>query len=142
MEGNMAGAQNKRNSPGAFRSCLIPYKDQIFTWWFDDRKSAREIQALLAEQFGLEVNWSTITRFIKVRSQKADPHERSVHLQQRNTAQELSYPSVSVKSSQESCGKQVLTDKRKNGNIIQMLRNTSAQELGRMADEALERKGK
>ena len=65
-----------------------------------------------------------------------------VHLQQRNTAQELSYPSVSVKSSQESCGKQVLTDKRKKGNIIQMLRNTSAQELGRMADEALERKRK
>ena len=138
----MAGAQNKRNSPGAFRSCLIPYKDQIFTWWFDDRKSAREIQTLLAEQFGLEVHWSTITRFIKVRSQKADPHERPVHLQQRNTAQELSYPSVSVKSSQESCGKQVLTDKRKKGNIIQMLRNTSAQELGRMADEALERKRK
>ena len=27
----MAGAQNKRNSPGAFRSCLIPYKNQIFT---------------------------------------------------------------------------------------------------------------
>ena len=141
----MAGAQNKRNSPGAFRSCLIPYKDQIFTWWFDDRKSAREIQALLAEQVGLEVHWSTITRFIKVRSRKADPHEtheRPVHLQQRNTAQELSYPSVSVKSSQESCGKQVLTDKRKKGNIIQMLRNTSAQELGRMADEALERKRK
>ena len=67
MEGNMAGAQNKRNSPGAFRSCLIPYKDQIFTWWFDDRKSDREIQTLLAEQFGLEVHWSTITRFIKVR---------------------------------------------------------------------------
>ena len=138
----MAGAQNKRNSPGAFRSCLIPYKDQIFTWWFDDRKSAREIQALLAEQVGLEVHWSTITRFIKVRSRKADPHERPVHLQQRNTVQELSYPSVSVKSSQESCGKQVLTDKRKKGNIIQMLRNTSAQELGRMADEALERKRK
>lgn len=138
----MAGVQNKRNSPGAFRSCLIPYKDQIFTWWFDDRKSAREIQTLLAEQFGLEVHWSTITRFIKVRSRKADPHERPVHLQQRNTAQELSYPSVSVKSSQESCGKQVLTDKRKKGNIIQMLRNTSAQELGRMADEALERKRK
>ena len=138
----MAGAQNKRNSPGAFRSCLIPYKDQIFTWWFDDRKSAREIQTLLAEQFGLEVHWSTITRFIKVRSREADPHERPVHLQQRNTAQELSYPSVSVKSSQESCGKQVLTDKRKKGNIIQMLRNTSAQELGRMADEALERKRK
>ena len=52
----MAGAQNKRNSPGAFRSCLIPYKNQIFTWWFDDRKSAREIQTLLAEQFGLEVH--------------------------------------------------------------------------------------
>ncbi len=136
----MAGVQNKRNSPGAFRSCLIPYKDQIFIWWFDDRKSAREIQVLLAEQFGLEVHWSTITRFIKVRSRKADPHERPVHSQQKNTAQELSYPSVSVKSSQESCSKQVLTDKRKKGNIIQMLRNTSAQELGRMADEALEQK--
>lgn len=72
----MAGAQNKRNSPGAFRSCLIPYKNQIFTWWFDDRKSAREIQMLLAEQFGLEVHWSTLTRFIKVRSRKPDPHER------------------------------------------------------------------
>ena len=135
----MAGAQNKRNSPGAFRSCLIPYKDQIFTWWFDDRKSAREIQTLLAKQFGLEVHWSTITRFIKVRSRKTEPHEKTAHLQQRNIAQELPYPLGSVKSSQESCGKQVLADKR---NIIQMLRNTSAQELGRMADEALERKRK
>lgn len=136
----MAGAQNKRNSPGAFRSCLIPYKDQIFTWWFDDRKSAREIQALLAEQFGVEVHWSTITRFIKVRSRKPDPHERPVHLQQRNIAQELSYPPASVEISGESSGKQVLPNRSNGGNIIQMLKNTSAQELGRMADEAKEKK--
>ena len=92
----MAGAQNKRNSPGAFRSCLIPYKDQIFTWWFDDRKSAREIQTLLAEQFGLEVHWSTITRFIKVRSQKADPHEKPAHLvafEKGTSSSHISFPS-------------------------------------------------
>ena len=138
----MAGAQNKRNSPGAFRSSLIPYKNQIFTWWFDDRKSAREIQTLLAEQFGLEVHWSTITRFIKVRSRKTDPHERPAHLQQRNIMQKLPYPSVSVKISGESSGKQVLPNRSNGGNIIQMLKNTSAQELGRMADEASERKKK
>ena len=92
----MAGVQNKRNSPGAFRSCLIPYKDQIFTWWFDDRKSAREIQALLAEQFGVEVHWSTITRFIKVRSRKADPHEKPAHLMtfaKETSSSHISFPS-------------------------------------------------
>ncbi len=61
---------------GAFRSCLIPYKEQIFTWWFDEKKTAREIQALLLENFQIEVHFSTITRFIKVRTRKADPHER------------------------------------------------------------------
>ena len=90
----MAGAQNKRNTPGAFRSCLIPYQEQIFIWWFDERKSAREIQTLLAEQYGLEVHWSTITRFIKVRSRKADPHERPSHLKQGEKETDSPVPEI------------------------------------------------
>lgn len=134
----MAGAQNKRNSPGAFRSCLIPYKDQIFIWWFDDRKSAREIQALLAEQFGLEVHWSTITRFIKVRSRKADPHEKPAHL--------MTFAKVSSShTSPESVLKTHSNDQNRHAEgerLLQILKNSTPQELGRMADEAMERKRK
>ena len=118
--GNMAGAQNKRNSPGAFRSCLIPYQEQIFTWWFDERKSAREIQTLQAEQYGLEVHWSTITRFIKVRSRKPDPHERPSHLKQSEKETDSPVPEI-----------------RKG--FLEILMNSTPQELGRMADEARER---
>lgn len=116
----MAGAQNKRNSPGAFRSCLIPYQEQIFTWWFDERKSAREIQTLLAEQYGLEVHWSTITRFIKVRSRKPDPHERPLHLKQSEKETDSPVPEI-----------------RKG--FLEILMNSTPQQLGRMADEARER---
>lgn len=137
----MAGAQNKRNSPGAFRSCLIPYKNQIFTWWFDDRKSAREIQTLLAEQFGLEVHWSTITRFIKVRSRKADPHEKHAHLMtfaKETSSSHISYPSESVSKTHLNNRNRHAEGER----LLQILKNSTPQELGRMADEAMERKRK
>ena len=136
----MAGAQNKRNSSGAFRSCLIPYKALIFAWWFEDRKSAREIQTLLVEQFGLEVHWSTITRFIKVRSRKADPHEKPTHLLQKEQPRSAAYFAVPSEDDQAASEEQILPNQPEKGNIIQMLRNTSAQELGRMADEAQEQK--
>ena len=141
MDGNMAGAQNKRNSPGAFRSSLIPYKNQIFTWWFDDRKSAREIQTLLAEQFGLEVHWSTITRFIKVRSRKTDPHERPAHLMtfaKETSSSHISRPSESVLKAHSNNRNRHAEGER----LLQILKNSTPQELGRMADEALERKKK
>ena len=141
MDGNMAGAQNKRNSPGAFRSSLIPYKNQIFTWWFDDRKSAREIQTLLAEQFGLEVHWSTITRFIKVRSRKTDPHERPAHLMtfaKETSSSHISRPSESVLKTHSNNRNRHAEGER----LLQILKNSTPQELGRMADEALERKKK
>lgn len=137
----MAGAQNKRNSPGAFRSCLIPYKDQIFTWWFDDRKSAREIQMLLAKQFGLEVHWSTITRFIKVRSRKTDPHEKPAHL----VVFEKETFSSHIFSSSESVSKTHSNNRNRHTEgerLLQILKNSTPQELGRMADEARERKRK
>lgn len=137
----MAGAQNKRNSPGAFRSCLIPYKNQIFTWWFDDRKSAREIQTLLAEQFGLEVHWSTITRFIKVRSRKADPHEKPAHLvafEKGMSSSHISFPSESVSRTHSNNRNRHAEGER----LLQILKNSTPQELGRMADEAMERKRK
>ena len=137
----MAGVQNKRNSPGAFRSCLIPYKNQIFTWWFDDRKSAREIQMLLAEQFGLEVHWSTITRFIKVRSRKADPHEKHAHLMtfaKETSSSHISYPSESVSKTHSNDQNRHAEGER----LLQILKNSTPQELGRMADEAMERKRK
>ena len=137
----MAGAQNKRNSPGAFRSCLIPYKDQIFIWWFDDRKSAREIQALLAEQFGLEVHWSTITRFIKVRSRKADPHEKPAHLvafEKGTSSSHISFPSESVSKTHSNDPDRHAEGER----LLQILKNSTPQELGRMADEAQEQKRK
>ena len=62
--------------------------------WFDDRKSAREIQMLLAEQFGLEVRWSTITRLIKVRTRKPDPQERPTHLKQGEKETESPVPEI------------------------------------------------
>ena len=96
------------------------YQEQIFTWWFDERKSAREIQTLLAEQYGLEVHWSTITRFIKVRSRKTDPHERPSHLKQGEKGTDSPVPKI-----------------RKG--FLEILMNSTPQELGRMADEAREK---
>ena len=76
----MAGAQNKKNTPGAYKSSLIPYKEQIFAWWFDERLSSAEIQKRLKEQFNIEIHATSITRFIRVRRLKPDPRERPPHL--------------------------------------------------------------
>ena len=44
-----------RMHPGAFRSCLIPFTDQILDWWYDDLLTAAEIQRRLKTE-GLEVS--------------------------------------------------------------------------------------
>ncbi|MPN56900.1 hypothetical protein SDC9_204593 [bioreactor metagenome] len=57
---------------GPFKSCLIPHKEFIFTSWYIERKPAREIQRTLAEQYGIKVAISTITRFIRVRRERPE----------------------------------------------------------------------
>ena len=41
--------ENKQNHmhPGALKSCLIPFTDQIFDWWYDDHLSVAEIRRRL-----------------------------------------------------------------------------------------------
>ena len=52
-----------RMHPGAFRSCLIPFTDQILDWWYDDLLTAAEIQRRLKAE-GLDVARTTVMRFI------------------------------------------------------------------------------
>ena len=143
-----------RMHPGAFRSCLIPFTDQILDWWYDDLFTAAEIQRRLKAE-GLDVARTTVTRFIKVREQRASKRKRPPALRKKNTisaeqpvipppsqtqslclgtaALPASEPTKNIPSAQQT--------KQQAGNrLFQILKNTSVQELGRMADEAKEKR--
>ena len=72
-----------RMHPGAFRSCLIPFTDQILEWWYDDLLTAAEIQRRLKAE-GLDVARTTVMRFIKVREQRAAKRKRPPALRKEN----------------------------------------------------------
>ena len=143
-----------RMHPGAFRSCLIPFTDQILDWWYDDLFTAAEIQRRLKAE-GLDVARTTVMRFIKVREQRASKRKRPPALRKKN-AISAEHPVISSTPQTQSStlGTAALPasetaksippaqqTKRQTGNrLFQILKNTSAQEFGRMADEALERK--
>ena len=145
-----------RMHPGAFRSCLIPFTDQILDWWYDDLLTAAEIQRRLKAE-GLDVARTTVMRFIKVREQRAAKRKRPAALRKKNTIS-AEYPVISsTPQTQSLClGTAALPAfeptknippaqqrKQQAGNrLFQILKKTSAQELGRMADEALEQKKK
>ena len=140
--------------PGAFRSCLIPFTDQILDWWYDDLLTAAKIQRRLKAE-GLDVARTTVMRFIKVREQRASKRKRPPALRKKNTIsaeQPVIPPTTQTQSSTLGTATlpasepaksipPVQQKKQQAGNrLFQILKNTSAQELGRMADEALERK--
>ena len=142
--------------PGAFRSCLIPFTDQILDWWYDDLLTAAEIQRRLKAE-GLDVARTTVMRFIKVREQRAAKRKRPPALRKKNTIsaeQPVIPPTTQTQSSTLGTATlpasepaksipPVQQKKQQAGNrLFQILKNPSAQELGRMADEALERKKK
>ena len=142
-----------RMHPGAFRSCLIPFTDQILDWWYDDLLTAAEIQRRLKAE-GLEVARTTVMRFIKVREQRAANRKRPAALRKKNTMS-AAHPVISpTPQTQFPCSgtaalpaseptkniPPVQPTKRQAGNrLFQILKNTSAQELGRMADEEREK---
>ena len=143
-----------RMHPGAFRSCLIPFTDQILDWWYDDLLTAAEIQRRLKAE-GLDVARTTVMRFIKVREQRAAKRKRPPALRKKNTIsaeQPVIPPTTQTQSSTLGTATlpasepaksipPVQQKKQQAGNrLFQILKNTSAQELGRMADEALELK--
>ena len=145
-----------RMHPGAFKSCLIPFTDQILDWWYDDLLTAAEIQRRLKAE-GLDVARTTVMRFIKVREQRAAKRKRPAALRKKNTISAEHPVIASTPQTQSPCpGTAALpaseptknihpTQQRKQqaGNrLFQILKNTSAQELGRMADEAEEQKRK
>ena len=94
----MAGAQNKKDTPGAFKSCLIPYTEQILNWWYDERLYATKIQQRLLPEFDIEVHRTTLSRFIKVRHLRPDPHRRPAYLH-NNVSEQI--PAVQSKTSQK-----------------------------------------
>ena len=142
-----------RMHPGAFRSCLIPFTDQILDWWYDDLLTAAEIQRRLKAE-GLDVARTTVMRFIKVREQRASKRKRPPALRKKNTIsaeQPVIPPTTQTQSSTLGTATlpasepaksipPVQQKKQQAGNrLFQILKNTSAQELGRMADEAKEK---
>ena len=142
-----------RMHPGAFRSCLIPFTDQILDWWYDDLLTAAEIQRRLKAE-GLDVARTTVMRFIKVREQRAAKRKRPSALRKKNTIsaeQPVIPPTTQTQSSTLGTATlpasepaksipPVQQKKQQAGNrLFQILKNTSAQELGRMADEAQEK---
>ena len=137
-----------RMHPGAFRSCLIPFTDQILDWWYDDLLTAAEIQRRLKAE-GFDVARTTVMRFIKVREQRASKRKRPPALRKKNTIS-AEHPVIPpTTQTQSSCSGTAAfptsettaqQTKQKVGNrLFQILKNTSAQELGRMADEAKEK---
>ena len=145
-----------RMHPGAFRSCLIPFTDQILDWWYDDLFTAAEIQRRLKAE-GLDVARTTVMRFIKVREQRASKRKRPPALRKKNTisaehpeipppskTQSLCLGTAALPASEtaKSISSAQQTKQQAGNRLFQILKNTSAQELGRMADEALERKRK
>ena len=143
-----------RMHPGAFRSCLIPFTDQILDWWYDDLLTAAEIQRRLKAE-GLDVARTTVMRFIKVREQRAAKRKRPPALRKKNTISaeqpvipppfqtQSPYSGTAALSASEPTKRISSVQQRKpqaGNRLFQILKNTSAQELGRMADEALERK--
>ena len=75
----MTEEQKNRMHPGAYKSCLIPYAEAIFTWWYDEQLPATEIQRRL-KNAGMTVSLSTITRFIKVRERLAARRQKPENL--------------------------------------------------------------
>ena len=75
----MTEEQKNRMHPGAYKSCLIPYAEAIFTWWYDEQLPATEIQRRL-KNTGMTVSLSTITRFIKVRERLAARRQKPENL--------------------------------------------------------------
>ena len=75
----MTEDQKKRMHPGAYKSCLTPYAEAIFSWWYDEQLPAAEIQRRL-KQAGIVVSLSTITRFIKVRERLAAKRQKPANL--------------------------------------------------------------
>ena len=75
----MTEEQKKRMHPGAYKSCLIPYAEAIFTWWYDEQLPATEIQRRL-KNAGMTVSLSTIIRFIKVRERLAARRKKPENL--------------------------------------------------------------
>ena len=145
-----------RMHPGAFRSCLIPFTDQILDWWYDDLLTAAEIQRRLKAE-GLDVARTTVMRFIKVREQRAAKRKRPAALRKKNTISAEHSVISSTPQTQSLClGTAALpasemaksipptqqTKQQAGNRLFQILKNTSAQELGRMADEAEEQKRK
>ena len=142
-----------RMHPGAFRSCLIPFTDQILDWWYDDLQTAAEIQRRLKAE-GLNDARTTVMRFIKVREQRAAKRKRPPALRKKNTIS-AEHPVISSTPQTQSSTlgmaalpasetaksiPPVQQKKQQVGNrLFQILKNTSAQELGRMADENKEK---
>lgn len=128
----MAGAQNKKNSPGAFRSCLIPYREQIFTWWYKEHKTARDVQKQIAEHFSVDVHWTTVARFIKVRRNKPDPHELPQNLA---TAYKTFQPLTCIQEAPKTDN----TDAAEAEALLARLRNSTPQQLGIEAKRAMQK---
>ncbi len=146
----MQGAQNKKKTPGAFKSCLIPYQEQIFTWWYDDRLSAVEIQKLLQTKFGIEVHRSTLARFIKVRRDKPDPHQRPAHLMP-TSARKAPVKSTTSPKRQDpgksaapvippEPGEPINPDSATGDDLLKYLEDSTPQALGRAAAAAKKKK--
>ena len=144
----------KHMHPGAFRSCLIPFTDQILDWWYDDLLTAAEIQRRLKAE-GLVVARTTVMPFIKVREQRAAKRKRPAALRKKNTISAehsvispisqtqspcLETAALPASETAKSISSAQQTKQQVGNRLFQILKNTSAQELGRMADEVLERK--
>ena len=142
-----------RMHPGAFRSCLIPFTDQILDWWYDDLQTAAEIQRRLKAE-GLDVARTTVMRFIKVREQRASKRKRPPALRKKNKisaehpvipppsqTQSLCLGTAALPASEtaKSISSAQQTKQQVGNRLFQILKNTSAQELGRMADENKEK---
>lgn len=57
-----------------FQSKLIPYQKELFRKWYKERATLKQLQHWLSEK-GIEISISGISRFIRCRKNRPDPHE-------------------------------------------------------------------
>ena len=146
----MTEEEQKPLHPGAYNSCLIPYAEQIFSWWYDDQLSIAEIKRRL-DLLGLQVNPTTISRFIKVREKRDLRRIRPAHLIPDKTIRKtLQSPQKSSQSTEFFDKKDYLSPKEESvlpsakdieeaEAMIQKLLNSTPQQLGLEEEEAMMR---
>ena len=64
------------SSTSPYQSKLIPYQKEIFRMWYNEHATLKTIQTFLNKK-SVSISLSALSRFIKRRQLRSDPHDSS-----------------------------------------------------------------